>query len=305
MSDIYSQDLTPSLDYENTYKSGQMIYLYVKTHNVTGLKYLGKTVSKDPHKYKGSGVVWRNHCNVHGYDYSTQIIFQSIHKDEIKQRGIYYSQLWNVVTSDEWANIKQEECDGGYCASSFTPEANAKRSQTMKGRPQHPDHTAKVSKALKGRKDTRSPEAKAQAAAKASLKLKGRKMSEESKQKRRDKRIGKPLPEATKLNLKASWTAERRAAQAERTRKQHTIKLQCPHCGVVGTKLTMKKSHFNRCVEVTGIFKYVFTSPCGEQHKVNDITQFCTQVGLNRSSVFTYIREGKTLYKGWTIQKLG
>jgi len=33
------------------------IYLYKKTHNQTGFKYLGKTNSKDPHKYKGSGIL--------------------------------------------------------------------------------------------------------------------------------------------------------------------------------------------------------------------------------------------------------
>lgn len=39
-----------------------MIYLYVKTHNITGLKYLGKTNNKDPHSYKGSGKYWILHC---------------------------------------------------------------------------------------------------------------------------------------------------------------------------------------------------------------------------------------------------
>jgi hypothetical protein len=37
------------------------IYLYVKTHNKTGLKYLGQTSQKDPHKYPGSGTRWRHH----------------------------------------------------------------------------------------------------------------------------------------------------------------------------------------------------------------------------------------------------
>ena len=29
----------------------------VKTHNKTGLKYLGKTISTDPHLYQGSGTL--------------------------------------------------------------------------------------------------------------------------------------------------------------------------------------------------------------------------------------------------------
>jgi 5-methylcytosine-specific restriction endonuclease McrA len=42
-----------------------MIYLYVKTHNKTGLKYLGKT-EQDPFVYLGSGKRWLNHLNKHG-----------------------------------------------------------------------------------------------------------------------------------------------------------------------------------------------------------------------------------------------
>lgn len=30
-------------------------WLYIKQHNQTGLKYFGKTIRKDPKKYKGSG----------------------------------------------------------------------------------------------------------------------------------------------------------------------------------------------------------------------------------------------------------
>lgn len=37
-----------------------IIHLYVKIHNVTGLKYFGKT-TKDPFKYRGSGKYWLAH----------------------------------------------------------------------------------------------------------------------------------------------------------------------------------------------------------------------------------------------------
>ena len=60
------------------------IYLYVKTHNKTGLKYLGKTISKDPIKYKGSGLYWRNHITKHGYDVTTEIIKECRDDNELK-----------------------------------------------------------------------------------------------------------------------------------------------------------------------------------------------------------------------------
>lgn len=89
------------------------IYLYVKTHNKTGLKYLGYTSNKDPFGYKGSGVYWKSHISKHGYDVQTKILKEVNSKAEIKKWGLYYSKLWNVVESKEWANLKEEQGDGG------------------------------------------------------------------------------------------------------------------------------------------------------------------------------------------------
>lgn len=89
------------------------IYLYVKTHNKTGLRYLGKTISKDPHLYPGSGLYWIRHLKEHGFDYTTEILKECQTTKELKEWGIYYSQLWNIVDSDQWANLKPEDGDGG------------------------------------------------------------------------------------------------------------------------------------------------------------------------------------------------
>jgi hypothetical protein len=93
--------------------SAMTIYLYVKTHNTTGLKYLGKTVSQNPHLYPGSGIYWTRHLKTHGYDYTTKIIKECQTKEELKEWGLYYSQIWNVVESNEWANLRPETGDGG------------------------------------------------------------------------------------------------------------------------------------------------------------------------------------------------
>lgn len=89
-----------------------MIYLYKKTHKKTGLKYLGKT-TQDPYKYNGSGVYWERHLKTHGYDIETEILFETLNKEELKEQGLYYTKLWNIVESDEWANLKPETGDGG------------------------------------------------------------------------------------------------------------------------------------------------------------------------------------------------
>lgn len=94
-------------------------YLYIKTHNKTGLKYLGYTKRKDTHKYKGSGEYWTKHLNEHGYDVTTEILKECSTKDEIKHWGLYYSNMWNIVVAKNeqgdkiWANLRPEEGDGG------------------------------------------------------------------------------------------------------------------------------------------------------------------------------------------------
>ena len=83
-------------------------YLYIKTHNITGLKYLGQTKRQDPHKYHGSGKYWNKHLRVHGYDYQTEIIKECQTADELEKWGVYYSDLYNVVQSKLWANLIPE-----------------------------------------------------------------------------------------------------------------------------------------------------------------------------------------------------
>lgn len=102
-----------------------MIYLYLKTHTKTGLKYLGKTTNKDPHKYYGSGKYWRRHLEKHGYNYTTEILHKSTNHEEIKEKGLYFSKLWNIVESIEFANLQEEKGDG--VSSEFASQENNRR----------------------------------------------------------------------------------------------------------------------------------------------------------------------------------
>jgi hypothetical protein len=89
-----------------------MIYLYVKTHNVTRLKYLGKT-TQDPYTYKGSGKRWLNHLKKHGNDVTTEIVGQFTTIEELKRTSIPLSEKLNIVDSKQWANLRPESGDGG------------------------------------------------------------------------------------------------------------------------------------------------------------------------------------------------
>ena len=91
-------------------------YLMIKTHNITGLKYLCKTSSDSELKcftYKGSGTYWKKHLNKHGSDISTVIIEECDSKQDLTERGIYWSKKLNVVRSADFANLIEERGDGG------------------------------------------------------------------------------------------------------------------------------------------------------------------------------------------------
>ena len=132
------------------------IYLYKKTHNKTGMQYLGKTSQPDPHKYKGSGLYWSNHIRKHGYDVRTEILQECTDLAEVKQWGKYYSELWGIVESNKWANMKPEEGDGapsGNYNHCKRIEVQQKISATMRGRPAHNKGKKQLHKKHASRKD--------------------------------------------------------------------------------------------------------------------------------------------------------
>lgn len=116
-------------------------YLYIKTHNVTGLKYFGKTTSKDPHRYKGSGHIWTPHIKKHGYDVTTEILGYFTDQDICVSVALDFSEKNNIVDSKEWANLMLENgvC-GGDVMSGKTIEDRiltvAKRKQTIASKTQ-------------------------------------------------------------------------------------------------------------------------------------------------------------------------
>jgi hypothetical protein len=133
------------------------IYLYVKTHNKTGLKYLGKTTSKDPHKYHGSGADWKTHLKEHGIDYTTEIVRECQTNKELYEWGTHYSNLWNVVESTEWAN-RIPETGGGANHPEERKELFRQQQLGKKKPPRTDSHKKNLSNATKGIPKPRSKE---------------------------------------------------------------------------------------------------------------------------------------------------
>lgn len=95
-------------------------YLYIKTSPL-GLKYLGKT-TKDPFTYIGSGKIWKRHINKYKLSYNdikTEIVFETNNLDDLIRKGIELSNLYNIVESKEWANLRVEAGDGGDTSKSI------------------------------------------------------------------------------------------------------------------------------------------------------------------------------------------
>lgn len=112
-----------------------MIYLYVKTHNKTGMKYFGKTTKKDPYKYKGSGIYWKKHLKKHGFDIATEIVGTFVCEKECEKFALEYSEKHNIVDSEIWANLKEENgLDGSPKGVRFSEEHKEKIRQSRYGK---------------------------------------------------------------------------------------------------------------------------------------------------------------------------
>lgn len=196
-----------------------IIYLYIKTHRITKLKYLGKTIKSDPHSYYGSGHYWKRHLKKYGYDYDTEILKECQSNDELKYWGRYYSELFNIIESEEWANLKIEEGDGGRPSDNgierirksnlgrtpwnkgkkvMTEEQKENLRQRNLGKPSYkrtPETLEKFSKARKGKSVGKSRVSN----------RKGIIMSEEQKEKIRKSMLGQKRSEETKAKHRAIW----------------------------------------------------------------------------------------------------
>lgn len=126
----------------------------IKTHNITKLKYLCKTIleGKRFNEYVGSGKYWLNHIKAHGNNISTEIIYETDDFENFKKFAIDKSIEYDVINSSEWANLILEGGEGFH--GNHKEETKNKISCSSKGR--HISEEAKInmSKAQKGKKLT-------------------------------------------------------------------------------------------------------------------------------------------------------
>lgn len=86
-----------------------MVYLYIKTHNITGLQYFGKVTDENIYTYKGSGKYWKRHIKKHGNNVYTTLYAQFKNNDDnIIDVALDFSEENNIVKSKKWANLIPE-----------------------------------------------------------------------------------------------------------------------------------------------------------------------------------------------------
>lgn len=131
-------------------------YLMIKTHNITGLKYLCQTKNKDPYNYCGSGIDWKAHLNNFGYHVTTEILAKCQTKKELNEQGRYYSTYYKITTAVDnygnriWANIIPETGGGG-TPTEATREKLRDSQLGKKKPPRNPEHTEKIASQARGK----------------------------------------------------------------------------------------------------------------------------------------------------------
>lgn len=191
-------------------------YLYVKTHLKTGLKYFGKTI-KDPFQYWGSGVYWQRHLKCHGHEHSTSIIGLFTDENDLRESAIRFSRENNIVKSDEWANLKEEDgMMGGATRTGYVMSESEKDHlrQMNRGRSYvHSEERRKKISDANRKRGTKIAEANRLRAKplseetklKISNSLKGNHVSPEVREKISRTLSGRQKSEETKEKLRQNW----------------------------------------------------------------------------------------------------
>lgn len=232
-----------------------VIYLYVKTHSVTGMKYFGKTSKKDPYKYGGSGKHWLRHLKKHGPDVATEIIGIFSEESLCSEAALKFSKENNIANSQLWANLRDENgLDGapiGHKGHKFTADQIQKLSESSKRRWADPEYKKRLSETHKTRLENEEERQKCGNAFRGkkrpehSEKLKGRLWSEENKKKlRKAKHSGHGAKVSAASKGKPKSEAHRVALSE--ARKNVPIKT-CPHCQVTMNACSYGRYHGDRC----------------------------------------------------------
>lgn len=211
-------------------------YLYVKEHAITGKCYFGKTTSKDPIKYLGSGLHWSPHIKNHGKE-NVKTLWYKLFTDQedCTEFAEFFSEEMDIVNSDRWLNMKPENgLDGG----SQDPEHQRKwQSAGTIAAIISPNHFSKNPENLKNLEKMRIASSNSPTSSRndPELQMKWRAAAIAS-------------PNAPSKNPEVMKRIQ--AASLASSNHNSRIEVICPHCGKRGIKLNMSRWHFDKCKDL-------------------------------------------------------
>ncbi len=224
-------------------------WLYIKQHNVTGLKYFGMTRSRDPIKYSGSGQYWKLHLKKHGNNIST--LWLQLFDDQ--QQLILYADSFskdnNITESSEWANLKPETgSDGGgfglpkgYKLPKQSIETINKRVKKLIGQKRDPKIGQENSIRHKGKHNAKDP-------------ITGKSLG---KIDTNDPRWSTGEIVSMSKGVKRGPQSEEQRANTSKAlkgkKKKAQEKLTCPYCNKEGGSTNVQRYHFENCKTKIGV----------------------------------------------------
>lgn len=117
------------------YETIEPTRLYIKKCSHCGLKYFGKTKSKNIEKYTGSGSKWNNHLKKHNAKSIHLWNSDWYYDSSITRFAMKFSKINKIVENSEWANLKPEDgLDGGWShvhTKEIQERARANANKTM------------------------------------------------------------------------------------------------------------------------------------------------------------------------------
>lgn len=178
-------------------------FVYEWTNLVNGKRYIGAHIGQPDDGYIGSGSAFRAAIRKHGLaSFQRSILHEEFGSEENVWRAeAEIVDARQAVESRDYYNLR-----GGGLNGRIGAEAREKMRVAALGRINSPEARAKMSAAHRGRR--LSPEVLAGRF--------GRKHSEATK-----RAIGAAVAPGMPERIAATWTPERRAAQAERTRQNN------------------------------------------------------------------------------------
>jgi group I intron endonuclease len=199
--------------------------IYKTTNLINGKIYIGQD-SKNRPQYLGSGVYLKKAIKKYGKNnFIKEILEDSIStKDILNLREIYWIKKFNSIDSNIGYNLTKG--GNGSLGIKVSEEKRKKISESLKGKPKSKLHKQRLSESQRGKI-----------------------LSESHRQALSESHKGNipwNVGQRYKHKNPIASISEERKLQISLTLKNKT-KIQCPHCGLVGSPSAIKHWHFDKC----------------------------------------------------------